>query len=176
MNITVYMASYMPNEKKFIDSSIELGKYIANKGHTLIYGGSKTGLMGVVADNVLHNNGKVIGVVPDIKLIKNRIHPELKNVIYTSDMAERRKKMIELGDIFIALPGGPGTLDEFSEVMDYIRLKSFKKLLLLYNVDGYYDDIKIQIEKYHKYGFILEDELDGVIFVNSLDDIKTIID
>ena len=172
MNIAIYCASNQPNNIKFNELTNELGTYLSSKNHNLVYGGSKTGLMGVIADAFISNNGKVIGVIPDVDLIKSRIHPKLTECIFTKDMPERRTKMIDLSDMFIALPGGPGTLDELSEILDLIRLKIINKPLLIYNMDGYYDDLETHINKYYQYGFIKENELSYLHFVNNLEDIK----
>ena len=175
MNIAVYCASSTPKSENFINKTIELGKQIGKDGHTLVFGGSNTGLMGLVSLHAHENGAKVIGVVPDIALIKKRVADYLDESIYLNSMADRRSKMIELSDIFIALPGGPGTLDELSEVMDLIRIDELKAHLILYNIDGFYDDIKNQIDKYIKYGLIEKGQLDKVHFCTNIDEIKEIL-
>ena len=122
MNIAVYCGSASGNRPSFTEGAKALGSWIAQNGHTLVYGGSRTGLMGATADAVLAGGGKVIGVIPDVKLIQERRHPGLTECIETKDMAERKQKMIELADAYVALPGGPGTLDEISEVICLARL------------------------------------------------------
>lgn len=125
MNIAVYCASAEGNSPEILRFAYEAGRQIAAHGHTLVYGGSTGGLMGAVADGALEGGGRVIGVEPDIPLIREHQHPGITEVIFSRSMAERRSKMIELSDGFIALPGGTGTLDEISEV---ICLKSLGKI------------------------------------------------
>jgi len=174
MKVAVYLASMMPENKNFIDKTIELGEYLGKNKHTLVYGGANTGLMGLIADSVLKENGQVIGVLTNIKLILDRRKPGLTEYIETENMADRRIKMIEISDLYIALPGGPGTLDEFSEIMDFIRIKTFNKKLIIYNIDGYYDDIKNQIDKYYSYGFIEKGDMDNVIFCKNIEEVKKV--
>ena len=95
MNIAVYCGSASGNRPSFTEGAKALGSWIAQNGHTLVYGGSRTGLMGATADAVLAGGGKVIGVIPDVKLIQERRHPGLTECIETKDMAERKQKMIE---------------------------------------------------------------------------------
>lgn len=110
MNITVYLASSTGNDPKFESAVKELGNWIGTSGNTLIYGGSKTGLMGELAQSVLQAGGKVIGVEPQFFVDEDYQYEGLTQLIVTQDMAERKTKMIELGDAFIAFPGGMGTL------------------------------------------------------------------
>ena len=109
--------------------------------------------MGAVADAVLAGGGKVIGVIPDVKLIQERRHPGLTECIETKDMAERKQKMIELADAYVALPGGPGTLDEISEVICPARLGIENKACVLFDTDGYYQALKKIFEEMVEVGF-----------------------
>ena len=122
MNITVYLGA-----NKGIDSSLtmavrKLGEWIGQSGNTLIYGGSRTGLMGEIAESVLMAGGRVIGVEPQFFVEAELQYDEITELIVTKDMTERKTKMIELGDAFIAFPGGTGTLEEIAEVMSKISL------------------------------------------------------
>lgn len=136
MNIAVYCGSASGNRPSFTEGAKALGSWIAQNGHTLVYGGSRTGLMGATADAVLAGGGKVIGVIPDVKLIQERRHPGLTECIETKDMAERKQKMIELADAYVALPGGPGTLDEISEVICLARLGIENKACVLFDTES----------------------------------------
>lgn len=111
MNITVYLASSTGNDSKFEEAVKELGSWIGASGNTLVYGGSKTGLMGELAQSVLQAGGKVIGVEPQFFIDEDYQYEGLTQLIITKDMAERKTKMIELGNAFIAFPGGVGTLE-----------------------------------------------------------------
>ena len=119
--ITVYLGSRMGADPCYAQWARELGNFIVSRGCGLVYGGSRTGLMGILADAVLSAGGPVIGVEPDFFMAAEVQHQGLTQLIVTKDMAERKEKMMELGDMFLAFPGGIGTLEEISEVMSQAR-------------------------------------------------------
>lgn len=177
MNITVYCGSTDVGEESLNKQTAKLGEYIGQNNHTLIYGGHKTGLMGVIANSTLLNGGSVIGIIPNnIKHIVNKIHPALSEYIYTDDLFSRRAKLMELGDVFIALPGGVGTLNEISEILESIRLNLISKKCIIFNMEGFYDNLEKQIEKFYKYGYISEDDYKNFIFVTSFKQLKNYLD
>lgn len=175
MNITVYLASSTGNDPKFEAAVKELGTWIGASGNTLIYGGSKTGLMGELAQSVLQAGGKVIGVEPQFFVDEEYQYEGLTQLIVTKDMAERKTKMIELGDAFIAFPGGVGTLEEVSEIMSKISLGHLQAPCIYYNLDGYYDDIKHFLQQMILKGFSSEEKQQGVYFAESLEKIKELL-
>ncbi len=117
MNIVVYLGANFGNDPALCEAVRELGAWIGASGNSLVYGGSRSGLMGVIADSVLDNGGAVTGVEPQFFIDEGYQHEGLTSLIITKDMTERKAKMIELGDAFIAFPGGTGTLEEIAEVM-----------------------------------------------------------
>ena len=117
MNITVYLGASSGNDPTLESSVRELGRLIGESGSALVYGGSKNGLMGALAESVLRAGGEVTGVEPQFFIDKGYEYDEITTLIVTRDMTERKTKMIELGDAFIAFPGGTGTLEEISEIM-----------------------------------------------------------
>lgn len=125
----------------YIESAINFGKELARQDITLIYGGSSVGMMGAVADSVLANGGKVIGVMPDFLDKKEVTHRQLSELIIVKSMHERKAKMSELADGFVALPGGPGTLEEFFEIFTWAQLGLHQKPLGILNVNHYYDPL-----------------------------------
>ena len=183
MNITVYLASSTGNDSKFEEAVKELGSWIGVSGNTLVYGGSKTGLMGELAQSVLQAGGKVIGVEPQFFVDEEYQYEGLTKLIVTKDMAERKTKMIELGDAensigfiyFIAFPGGVGTLEEVSEIMSKISLGHLQAPCIYYNLDGYYDDIKHFLQQMIAKGFSSEEKQQGVYFAESLEKIKELL-
>jgi uncharacterized protein (TIGR00730 family) len=146
MKIAVYCGSSSGNNPKFTEAARTLGKWIGENGHTLVYGGANKGLMGAVAGAVIDAGGKVIGVIPDVAIIQARKHTGLTELIETGSMAERKSKMIELADAFIALPGGIGTLDEITEVMSLSSLGIVRGPIVLYDSDGYYRPLKAVLD------------------------------
>lgn len=175
MNITVYLGANMGNHNKFKDAIEELGSFIGARGDTLVYGGSKSGLMGILADSVLNSNGYVIGVEPQMFMDQQFQHGSIQELIVTKDMSERKAKMIELGDAFIAFPGGTGTLEEISEIMSLVSLNQIDSPCILYNLDGYYDGLKELLDTMIFYDLSSEKRQKGICFANNLSDIEKIL-
>jgi len=123
----------------------------------LIYGGSRLGLMGVLADTVLAGGGRVIGVEPEFFVEKEVQHPAIHQLIVTETMAERKQRMISLGDAFVAFPGGIGTLEEIVEVMVLAKLGRLEKPFCLLNLDGYYEPFRDCLLHMAAEGFLEED-------------------
>lgn len=146
MNITVYLGANEGNDPALIKAVRELGKWIGESGNSLVYGGSKNGLMGVIAESVLKAGGKVTGVEPKFFVDMGFLYDDLTELIVTRDMSERKAKMIELGEAFIAFPGGTGTLEEISEIMSKVSLKQLDAPCIVYNLNGYYDSLKELLE------------------------------
>ena len=109
MNITVYLGAREGRHPRYREAAEEVGRWIAENGHTLIYGGSEIGLMGVLANTVMEGGGTVIGVEPQFFIDGGFLHPGITKTIPVQTMSERRDRMMEMGDGFIALPGGAGT-------------------------------------------------------------------
>lgn len=175
MNIAVYLGANFGNDSIFLEKVKELGQFIGSNSHTLIYGGSKTGLMGIIAESTLISGGKVIGVEPEFLMQEELQYDGLTKLYVTKDMTERKTKMIELADAFIAFPGGTGTLEEISEVMSKVALNHLNSPCIIYNVNGYYDGLKSLLNTMVKFDFSSDERLKNVYFVNDLNEISTII-
>ena len=175
MNITVYLGASDGNDKTFKRAIKELGTWIGISGNTLVYGGSKTGLMGKLADSVLNAGGKVIGVEPQFFIDAKVQHEGLTELFITKDMSERRTKMIELGDVFVAFPGGTGTLEEVSEVICKISMKQLNNPCILYNLDGYYNSLKELLNHMIEKGLSSNERQADYFRTHYLDDIKRIL-
>ena len=175
MNITVYLGANEGNDPCLRKAVEELGTWIGNSGNALIYGGSKSGLMGAIADSVLNAGGKVTGVEPSFFIENGYQHDGLTKLIVTKDMSERKNKMIELGEAFVAFPGGTGTLEEIADVMSKVSLKQLDNPCILYNLNGYYDDLKSLLNHMIEKGLSSKERQEGIYFVENLDDIKRIL-
>ena len=175
MNITVYLGANEGNDPFFKEAVRELGAWIGTNGNTLVYGGSKSGLMGELAESVLQAGGKVIGVEPQFFIDAGFVYDEITELITTKDMSERKAKMIELGDAFIAFPGGTGTLEEITEVMSKVSLKHLDAPCILYNLNGYYDSLKQLLDHMIKMGLSSENRQQGIYFADDLEDIKALL-
>ena len=175
MNITVYLGALEGNDPALGDAVRELGTWIGESGNSLIYGGSKSGLMGQIAESVLNAGGKVTGVEPQFFIDSELQYDEITELIVTKDMAERKAKMIELGDAFIAFPGGTGTLEEIAEVMSMVSLKHLNAPCILYNLNGYYDSLKQLHDHMVKTGLSSSRRQEGIYFADNLEDIKALL-
>lgn len=175
MNITVYLGANEGNAPFFKEAVHELGLWIGTNGNTLVYGGSKSGLMGELAESVLQAGGKVIGVEPQFFIDAGFVYDEITELITTKDMSERKAKMIELGDMFIAFPGGTGTLEEITEVMSKVSLKHLDAPCILYNLNGYYDSMKQLLEHMIEMDLSSEEKQEGIYFAEDLEEIQRII-
>lgn len=174
MNITVYLGA---NEGSPVlrKAAEELGRWIGESGNDLVYGGSKSGLMGVLAESVRNAGGKVTGVEPRFFVEAGLLYDGVNELFVTEDMFERKKKMIELGQAFIAFPGGTGTLEEITEVMSKVSLGHLSAPCILYDLDGYYEGMRILLKKMIDTGLSSENRLQGIFFAKSLEEIKEIV-
>ena len=176
MNITVYLGANTGNDPAFLPAVQELGNWIGANGHALVYGGSKSGLMGALAESVLRAGGEVTGVEPQLFIDKGYEYDEITTLIVTRDMTERKTKMIELGDAFIAFPGGTGTLEEISEIMSKVSLKQLAAPCILYNLNGYYDGLRTQLAHMIELGLSSEARQRGIYFADDLEQIRQLLD
>lgn len=172
MNITVYLGANEGNDPCLRKAVQELGTWIGSSGNALVYGGSKSGLMGAIADSVLEAGGEVTGVEPQFFIENEFQHDGLTKLIVTKDMSERKNKMIELGDAFIAFPGGTGTLEEITEVMSKVSLKQLDAPCILYNLNGYYDSLKEFMNHMIEKGLSSAKRQKGIFFADNLEEIK----
>ena len=175
MNITVYLGALAGNDPALKQAVEELGAWIGASGNALVYGGSRSGLMGVIADSVLRAGGRVTGVEPQFFIESELQHNGLTELIVTCDMSERKNKMIELGDAFIAFPGGTGTLEEISEVMSQVSLGQLDAPCILYDLNGYYDELRALLRRMIDMGLSSPERQQGIYFAGSLMQIADIL-
>lgn len=162
MNICVFCGSSTGNNPVYTDSARELGFLMASQNHTLIYGGGNIGLMGIVADAVLEKKGRVIGVIPDFLMQKEVGHRGLTELEVVSSMHERKKRMADLSDAFIAMPGGWGTLDETAEILTWKQLELIHQPVGFLNVNGFFDTLLQQMSLMVREGFLKPANLESV--------------
>ena len=159
MNITVYLGANEGNDPALKQAVQELGRWIGESGNALVYGGSRCGLMGEIADSTLNAGGKVTGVEPEFF-----VQGELQHEGLTA-----------LGDAFIAFPGGTGTLEEIAEVMSKVSLRHLDAPCILYNLHGYYDGLKALLARMIEKGLSSPERQQGIYFVEDLEQIKEIL-
>ena len=175
MNVTVYLGANTGNDPELVTAVRELGTWIGESGNALVYGGSESGLMGELAKSVLAAGGEATGVEPQFFIDAGFEFDGLTRLIVTKDMSERKAIMIELGDAFVAFPGGAGTLEEITEVMSKVSLKHLDAPCILYNLNGYYNDLKALLAHMIKMGLSSEERQAGIYFAENLTQIKRIL-
>lgn len=140
-SICVYCGANPGHGGEFVSAASRLGAAMARRGLALVYGGGGIGLMGAVANAVLAEGGRVRGVIPTFLRQQELAHSGVEEMLVVETMHERKWKMMELSDAFVALPGGFGTLEELFEVLAWGQLRLHQKPVGLLNVGGFYDDL-----------------------------------
>jgi hypothetical protein len=153
-SIAVFCGSSDGVSPVYRETAAQLGRELARRGITLVYGGARVGVMGAVADAVLEEGGKVIGVLPYFLQRREIAHKALTELLLVDSMHERKAKMVDLADGFLALPGGPGTMDEFFEVFTWGQLGLHRKPCGILNVGGYFDPLLAQFDVMAREGFL----------------------
>ncbi|MGY4105244.1 LOG family protein [Ignavigranum ruoffiae] len=171
MNIAVYCGSKIGLNPKFSQAAKDLGSWLAQNKHTLIYGGASHGLMGLVADACLQAGGNVIGVATYEIHNMEHWHQGLNQLITVDTLSQRKGVMSEQADAYIALPGGPGTLEEIVEMISWARVQLHHKPCLILNIDHYYDALQKLLTSMVEQEFILASDLQLVHLVNTIADL-----
>lgn len=165
--VCVFTGSSIGFHPEYAAAGRELGRLLAARGVDLVYGGARVGLMGVIADAVMQAGGRVVGVIPSALAEKEVAHTGLTNLHVVSSMHERKAKMAELSDAFIALPGGLGTLEELFEVLTWGQLGLHDKPCGLLNVAGYYDHLLAFVDHAVGEGFLRRAHVDMITIADS---------
>lgn len=153
-NICVFCGSSEGNDLAIINAAKDLGIAFSDQNITLVYGAAKIGIMGILAQSVLDHHGEVIGIIPEFLKKKEVVHLGLSELITTKNMHERKLRMLEESDGFIALPGGMGTLEELFEMLTWLQLGLHQKPIALLNVNHFYDDLLQCLETMVRKGFL----------------------
>lgn len=151
MNVCVFCAAN-DLEDKYTKPAKKLAKLLAEAGHTLVWGGSNVGLMKVMADGVQNGGGKIIGV--SLEYYKQNARPNTDKLIIAKTLGERKAQMLEHSDIVVNLVGGLGTLDEMTEIIELKKQNHHNKTSIILNTEGFYDGLKMQLERIFNEGFI----------------------
>jgi len=140
-SVAIYCGASAGTNDLYRQQADAMGQELAQRGLTLVYGGGRVGLMGAVADSVLRHGGQAIGVIPDFLASKELAHLGLTELFVVQTMHERKLKMAELADGFVAMPGGFGTMEELFEVLTWGQLGLHQKPVAVLNVGGFYDHL-----------------------------------
>jgi len=152
--VCVFCGSSSGLRRSYADAARALGNVLLLRRIGLVYGGGNVGLMGTIADAVVRGGGEVIGVIPEALVERELAHGEVSQMIVVRSMHERKAKMAELSDAFIAMPGGFGTFEEFCEIITWAQLGMHRKPCGILNVDGYYDPLLTLFDRSVSEGFV----------------------
>ena len=140
-SLTIYCASSNKLDKKYYDLSIQIGEFLGKKNITIIYGGGSIGMMGHISRSSMKVGGKVVGVIPKFLDKKEIINNDITETIIVKNMSERKEKLFQLGDSFLILPGGSGTIEEATEIISWKFLGIHKKKIIIFNFDNYWSPL-----------------------------------
>lgn len=171
MNVCIYGASSNAIDKIFLDTAYSLSASLAKRGHTLIFGGGANGVMGATARGASDNGGKMIGVAPTFFTVDGVLYDNCTEFIYTETMRERKKILEDKSDAFIIAAGGIGTMDEFFEILTLKQLEQHDKPIVIYNVNGFYDDLLAMLQKTADKNFMKHKSLELYSVFDNEDDI-----
>lgn len=160
--ICVYLGARPGEGEQWADAARQAGRAIAERGHTLVYGGGRLGLMGILADAALDAGGRVVGVIPQALIDLEQRHDGLHENHVVADMHARKLKLTQLADAFLILPGGFGTLDELFEAITWRQLGLHQKPIALWSVDGYYDELWSFLQRGRGLGFMPATTFEGL--------------
>ncbi len=166
-SLAVFCGSKHGNNPLYKHHTIQLGKLLAKHNITLVYGGGNVGIMGTIANEVMNNGGKVIGVIPKVLVDWERQHDSITELLIVDDMHIRKKKMYDLCDAAIILPGGFGTLDELFEMVTWNQLSIHDKFIFILNSGGFYDHLLAHIKQMQEEGFLYEEAQKRMIIIDA---------
>ena len=169
--ICVYCGSGPGTDPAFVEAARAFGEILAKNGIGLVYGGGAVGIMGELAQAVLAHGGEVTGIIPEFLVAREHALTRRAGLIVTRDMHERKRKMFEMADAFVALPGGVGTLEEMVEQMTWVQLGRHKKPILLANIEGFWEPLCALLDHMKTLEFIRGDLGFDLLVADKVEDI-----
>lgn len=170
-SICVYCGSRKGNYSDLMPMAFKVGELIAESGNIVVYGGANVGLMGQVADGALSKGGRVLGVIPQLIFDFEVAHEGITELHQVDNMHQRKLKMMELSDAFVALPGGFGTMDELNEIITWRQIKLHDKPIAILNHNGYYNHYLEFLKESVKAGLISQEHIDMLIVADTMEQI-----
>lgn len=169
--VAVFCGASSGFDQKFVNEIKRMSRWIVEKKYTLVYGGGGVGLMGELASGVLEDNGEVIGVMPEMLVARNAALPGLSSLEVVADMDERKRRMMDLSDLAIAFPGGPGTLEEIAQAFSWSRLGMNDKPCIFFDLDGFWQPVALMYDRMVDEGFLTVEDRSKLLFTQSFDEI-----
>ncbi len=174
-SICVYTGASLSIPEEYHKEARLVGSIIADSNYQLVYGGGSTGLMGTVSDAVMDNGGKVLGITTKQLATLELINTKISESRIVETMHLRKQMMFENSDVFLILPGGYGTLDEFFEIITWKQLQIHSNPILMYNFKGYWTPLKVLLDSMKKEGFLKQHHLDMVTFINNSNELAALL-
>ncbi len=175
MKIAVYCGARPGDLPEFQTLAKKVAEWMVHKDHELVYGAGNVGLMGVVADTLVQANKRVTGVIPHFLVALERVHTGISDVIYIDTMSERKKIMVAMADAFLTLPGGPGTLEEVTEVISWSVLNLHQKPCIIFNLNGFFSPLEAMYDNMVKHGFMAKEKRDRIHFISSFEELENLL-
>jgi uncharacterized protein (TIGR00730 family) len=169
--VCVYCGSSAGTDPAFVKAAEALGKSFAQNGVRLVYGGGSVGIMGAVARAVLDHGGDATGIIPEFLARRERPQGLREDLVVTRDMHERKRRMFEEADAFVALPGGIGTLEELVEQLTWVQIGQHKKPVMLANINGFWNPLRELLDHMEKLGFIYGDVQGNLLIADRPEDV-----
>ncbi len=169
--ICVYCGSGPGTDPAFVESARAFGAILAKNGVGLVYGGGSVGMMGAIAKSVLDHGGSVTGIIPEFLVAREHAMRGADNLIVTRDMHERKRKMFEMADAFVAMPGGVGTLEEVVEQITWVQLGRHRKPILLANIKNFWEPLCALIDHMKHLKFIRDDLNFDLLVADKVEDV-----
>lgn len=170
-NVTVFLDSRKPSKNIFIEEIENLATKLKEHELNLVYGGSKVGTMGILANKCMEIGVKTIGIMPKVLSEKEVINNNLDEVYVVEDMHVRKAMLQNMGDVFVTMPGGCGSIEEIFEIITWNQIGIHDKPYCFVNVDGYYDGIKAYLETALEHNFMAKEDFDKIKFFDSVDEL-----
>ncbi|MEP0729829.1 MAG: TIGR00730 family Rossman fold protein [Parasphingorhabdus sp.] len=168
--LAVYCGANAGQDPAYAEATISLGKAMAARNVDLVYGGGRLGLMGIIAVTVLADGGKVHGVIPEMLKDLEVAHKGVTELHIVQNMHERKAKMTDLTDAFVALPGGVGTMDELFEAWSWNALGYHNKPFAILNIAGYWDSLISFLDTMSEQGFVSAERRKQLIIADTIED------
>ena len=175
MKIGIFCSANGQLDPDFFTMTEELGRWLATEGHTLVYGGVNSGLMECVARAVKQAGGRTVGVLPQIVVKSGRLSDYVDTEVLCDNLSDRKQLMADKSDVFIALPGGIGTIDEVFTIAAAHTIGYHDKRVILYNMKGFWDDLTAMLDRLQQRGMVRGEWRDYIAVANSLEEISELI-
>jgi uncharacterized protein (TIGR00730 family) len=170
-SVCVYCGSGPGNDPAYVEAAEQFGRELAKNGVRLVYGGGKVGIMGAVSRAVIDHGGEVTGIIPEFLMAREHARKSGNGLIVTHDMHQRKRKMFQMADAFVALPGGVGTLEEIVEQITWAQLGRHRKPILLANINRFWDPLCALFEHMKALQFIRRGLEFDLLLADKADDI-----